>query len=431
MDERMQFLAAVMRGEEGMAALCRAYEISRKTGYKWLARYKEEGGVGLTERSRAPRTHPQAVSAAVEATVLAARAAHPTWGPRKLLAWLAPQAHQTASAPVAAGAGAPVAAGAVLPVASTVGVLLRRAGLVVPRRRRQHTPRWTAPLAHADAGGPNAVWCADFKGQFRTGDGALCYPLTITDACSRFLLRCQGEPAIDGTRVQALFDATFREFGLPLTIRTDNGAPFASTGVGGLSRLSVWWLKLGITPERIAPGRPDQNGRHERMHRTLKKETAVPPFGPAATLRAQQDRFDAFRTEFNTERPHEALGQVPPATLYSPSLRPYPTRLRELEYPHADAVRQVRQNGELRWHGQLIFLSESLAGEPVGLTALADERYWQVTFGPLVLGVLDLARGRIQRPSARPLPPRPNGGNDKNERNEAHTMSGTIDKIRP
>jgi transposase InsO family protein len=387
MDERTQFIGDWLRGEEGIAALCRAYGISRKTGYKWIARYQAAGAAGLLERSRAPRRHPQAVGSAVEALLLAARAAHPTWGPRKLLAWLAPRRPDVA-----------------LPAASTVGEVLRRAGLVVPRRRRARTPPWTAPLAHA--AGPNAVWCADFKGQFRVGEGTLCYPLTISDACSRFLVRCQALPAIEGARVRPLFDAAFREYGLPAAIRTDNGPPFASTALGGLTPLSVWWVKLGILPERIAPGHPEQNGRHERLHRTLKRETALPPHGPAATLRAQQRAFDRFRAEYNHERPHEALAQRPPASAYTPSARPYPSRLPPLEYPDADAVRWVRHNGQLRWQGRLLYLSEALAGEPVGLTAL-DERHWQIAFGPLCLGVLDGATGRVTpaAPAAPAAPP--------------------------
>ena len=382
MDERMRFIVEQQRGEEGMAELCRRAGISRKTGYKWLARYRAQGPVGLVERSRAPHSHPRAVAAEVQAAVLEARAAHPTWGPRKLLAWL--QARQQRGLP-------PVAA---LPAASTVGEILRRAGLVVPRRRRARSVPWTRPLAHAVA--PNAVWCADFKGQFRTGDGAWCYPLPISDGRSRYLLRCVGLPRIDGARVRPLFEATFREFGLPEAIRTDNGPPFASVGLGGLSPLAAWWVKLGIVPERIAPGQPQQNGRHERLHRTLKHETASPP---AATLRAQQRAFDRFRQEYNVERPHEARGQQPPASAYGPSPRPFPERLRELEYPHADAVRRVRSSGEIRWAGRLVYLSESLSGEPVGLTAL-DDRHWQLAFGPLVLGVLDAADGRVHRPQS-------------------------------
>lgn len=379
MDERTQFIAAWLRREEGVATLCRAAGISRKTGYKWIARYQAAGVAGLVEQSRAPHTHPQAVASAVEALVLAARAAHPTWGPHKLLAWLAPR-HPDLG----------------FPAASTVGERLRRAGLIVPRRARVVTPPWTAPLAHADAGGPNTVWCADFKGPFRTGDGRWCYPLTLSDAASRYLLRCVAQPAIRGEWVRAICDAAFREYGLPLAMRTDNGPPFASVGLGGLTPLSVWWVKLGITPERITPGRPDQNGRHERLHRTLKRETATAPFGPAPTLRAQQATFDRWRADYNTERPHAALGQVPPARVYASSPRAYPRRLREVEYPAADAVRRVRTNGEIRWAGQLVYLSESLVGEPVGLTAL-DDRHWQLAFGPLVLGVLDQATGQVRR----------------------------------
>ncbi|HUS17211.1 MAG TPA: integrase core domain-containing protein [Chloroflexia bacterium] len=382
MDQRVQFVADCLAGELTMAAVCRAYGISRPTGYKWLDRYRAQGAAGLEERSRAPLSHPHAVAAEVEAAILAARAAHPTWGPRKLLAWLQARRERGLEPPLA------------LPAASTAGEILRRAGLAVPRRRRARTPPWTQPLAHA--GAPNAVWCADFKGQFRTADGARCYPLTISDASSRYLLRCVGLAAIDGARVRPLFEAAFREFGLPRALRTDNGPPFASVGLGGLTPLSAWWIKLGIVPERIEPGRPEQNGRHERLHRTLKRETAAPP---AATPRAQQAAFDRFRREYNAERPHEALGQRPPASAYSPSPRPFPERLREPEYPDADAVRRVRSSGEIRWGGRLVYLSESLIGEPVGLTAL-DDRHWLLAFGPLVLGVLDTAGGRVHRPGS-------------------------------
>jgi hypothetical protein len=240
----------------------------------------------------------------------------------------------------------------------------------------------------------NVVWTLDFKGQFRTGDGVLCYPLTLSDGFSRYLLRCQALPKADGAQVRPIVEAAFREYGLPLVIRTDNGEPFASTGLAGLSQLAVWWIKLGITPERIDPGQPSQNGRHERMHRTLKAETTQPP---AATLRAQQQVFQQFLQEYNEERPHEALGQIPPAELYAPSPRTYPDRLVPFAYPTADVVKRVRSNGELYWHGQYIYLSKLLAGEPVGCWQQADG-HWRVWFGPLELGVLDETRGRIVRP---------------------------------
>jgi hypothetical protein len=248
-------------------------------------------------------------------------------------------------------------------------------------------------LAHADAA--NAVWCADFKGYWCPQDGARCTPLTITDAATRYLLRCQALTRTDTTRVQPLFEAAFREYGLPWVLRTDNGPPFASTGLGGLTPLSVWWIKLGIYPERIDPGQPGQNGRHERMHRTLQAEAAT----PATSVRAQQRLLDRFRQEYNTERPHQALGQVPPATLYGPAPRPYLARLAELAYADAYEVRRVRHNGEIRWRNGLVYVSQALIGEPVGLAPVAEGQ-WELVFGPLRLGVLDERTGQV-RPAAR------------------------------
>lgn len=373
MDERMRFIVEHERGEHGMAELCRAHGISRKTGYKWLERYRADGIDGLAERSRAPHRRPGQVAAAVAERLLAARAAHPTWGPRKLLAWVGQREPELA-----------------LPAASTAGDLLRRAGLTVARRpRRRASPTGGGPLAAcAEA---NAVWCADFKGQLHTQDGSLCYPLTISDAASRFFLRCQLLPGVGGGRVRPLFEAAFRDYGLPVAIRTDNGPPFGSTGLAGLTDLAVWWIELGIRPDRGRPGHPQDNGRHERLHRTLKAETAAPP---AATPRAQQAAFDAFRRDYNTERPHEALGQVPPSSRYTPSPRPYPARLLPPEYPTADLVKRVRPNGTLRWHGSEIYLAAPLAGRAVGLTDLGDG-HWEVAFGPLILGTIDRRLSRI------------------------------------
>lgn len=363
MTERMRLLLAVGSGETTMAEACRQAGVSRKTGYKWRARFAAAGVAGLAERSRAPHHRPQTLTPAVREAVLAQRAQHPTWGPKKLIARL-----RTDQPDVA------------WPAPSTAGDLLKQAGLVVPRRRRHRAPPRSQPLAHATA--PNVVWCADFKGDFRLGDGSRCYPLTISDAHSRFLLRCQALPSTETGRVQPLFAATFREYGLPAVLRTDNGPPFASTGLAGLTALSVWWIKLGILPERIRPGRPSENGRHERMHRTLKAAACAPP---AATLRAQQAACDRFRTEYNTIRPHEALAQRPPATVYQPAPRPFPHRLPELTYPAADAVRWVRPNGAIRWRQAEIYLTPTLTGEPVGLSQVGDG-VWQVAFGPLVLG---------------------------------------------
>jgi putative transposase len=326
MNERMRFIVAAEAGTESMSELCRQFGIARKTGHEWRARFAAGGAVALADRPRVARHRPHALSREVRELVVALRSEHPTWGPRKLVALLM-RTHP----------------GIAPPAPSTVGDLLREAGLTVPRRRRRHVPPRTEPLAHAT--GPNVVWCADFKGDFALGDGSRCYPLTISDAHTRYLLRCQALPRTTTARVQPLFEATFREFGLPEVIRTDGGPPFASTAAGGLSALSVWWVKLGIRPERIDPGKPSQNGRHERMHRTLKAEACVPA---ADSPRARQRRFDQFRATYNHVRPHEALGQVPPGEVYMPSPRTFPSRPLELTYPEADRVIRVRPNGCIR-----------------------------------------------------------------------------------
>ena len=260
MSEKARFVLAYQDDLYAMTELCERFQISRKTGYKWLARAQEYGLEGLKEQSRAPRTCPHRVDAAVTAALLEARRLHPTWGARKLLPWLAKKQPELAGQ---------------LPAPSTVAELLARAGVVEGRRRRRKSKHPGAqPLEAAAA---NDVWCADFKGQFSTGDGQLCYPLTVTDAHSRFLLGCHGLPSVEAAGVIPVFTRLFREYGLPTAIRTDNGVPFATTAVGGLSRLNVYWIKLGIQHQRIQPGRPEQNGRHERMHRTLKREATRQP----------------------------------------------------------------------------------------------------------------------------------------------------------
>jgi transposase InsO family protein len=382
-EQRLAFVLEWLKHESGMAELCRAFEISRRTGYQCVAQYRAEGLDGLKPHSRAPRHHPNAIAEEVCAAVLRAKAAHPSWGPKKLKPLL----------------DEPGSIQQQWPVASTRGAILARGGLTVPRRPpRAHVPPRTQPFGSVNQ--PNETWCADFKGWFRTADGMRCDPLTITDAHSRLLLRCQGmHHGTDGQQVRPLFEATFREYGLPLRLRTDNGTPFASVGAGGLSALSIWWIKLGIVPERIDPGRPGQNGRHERMHRTLQEATAQPP---AATIRAQQRRFDAFRYEYNHERPHEALGQEPPSSCYVASPRLYPKRLEEPRYPDADQVRQVRHNGEIRWASSTIYVSNALIGESVGIYEVADG--WLVRFGPIELGLLDPSQSRLRQPKRRGPP---------------------------
>jgi len=387
-DERIEFVRAVLDSGETKAELCRRYGITRRTGYKWLGRFDQSGRDGLEDRSSVPHRHPNEVALELIDKVLALRMEHMTWGPRKLRAVLQ-QRHPEVD----------------WPVTSTLGAILKRHGLVVDRRRRPRTPPYTQPFAGCDS--PNRTWCADFKGWFRTGDGTCCYPLTLTDAYSRYLLRCQALERPDGNLTQSVFEAAFREYGMPLVIRTDNGTPFASKALGGLSRLSRWWLKLGIWPERIQPGKPQQNGRHERMHRTLKQETARPPQG---TMARQQRRFDEFQREFNQERPHEAMNQRPPAEFYQASPRRYPARVPSPEYGDTMQVRSVRPDGQIKWKGRLVFLSEALAGEPVGLDAL-EEGTWVPYFCHMPLGVLDerqrklwsleaaMRRGLIARPA--------------------------------
>ena len=375
MNERVQFIASVLKHDESVSALCERFGISRKTGYKWVARYRA-GGVGpLVDQSRAPHAHPHAVSPEVIAALLAARQRHPHWGPRKLLARLRRQ--QPAGS---------------WPAASTVGALLRRHGLVRPPRRRRCSAPYASRLGGYDA--PNAVWCADFKGHFPVA-GARCHPLTIMDGYSRYLVRCQALPRPLSQPTQQVFEAAFREFGLPHAIRTDNGAPFSTLAAGGLSRLAVWWIRLGIRPERIRPGRPAENGRHERMHRTLKAEATRPPRG---SFRAQQRCFNAFRHTYNDERPHEALGDETPASHYRPSPRPFPRRLPDLEYPASMRVERLYPNGVLSLGGIQWYLAHCLAGELIGLEEVDEDR-WTVHFGPIELGILDgrAATARHQR----------------------------------
>jgi len=371
---RVKFIAELGSELYGMSELCEKHGISRKTGYKWKGRFGRQGAEGLKDRSRAPKHSPRQTSSEVAERLLELRRQHPSWGPRKLLAWL--EKHEP-------GEG--------WPQASTVGGLLKRAGLVGAYRRRAARAR-PVTVARTEASGANEVWTSDFKGEFRTGDGRLCYPLTVVDGFSRFVLAIQGLPSVAGAGAWPVFERAFREYGLPRVIRTDNGNPFASSSaLAGLSRLSVCWIKLGIGLERIEPGHPEQNGRHERMHRTLKAETARPP---AANATGQQELFDRFRHEYNEQRPHEALGQRPPSELYRSSSRCYPGRLPQPEYPGHYEVRSVFRGGEIKWRGRYLFLSEALGGERVGLEEY-DEGLWAVYFGALHLGRFDDRKRKI------------------------------------
>jgi transposase InsO family protein len=374
LDEKKYFIEEWKRQEISLAELCRRYEISRQTGYKWLERYEQEGEAGLEEHSRAPLHHPQAMPTEVRDAVVNMRSQHPNWGPRKLRACLQRDTPRM-----------------VWPAASSIGDLLRREGLAHPRRKRKRTPPYTEPLKHANA--PNQVWCADFKGWFLTQDGVRCDPLTITDAYSRYLLRCCVVKKTDGEHVWAVFEAAFREFGLPEAIRTDNGSPFASRAPAGLSQLSMLWLTLGIRHERIEPGKPQQNGRHERMHQTLKQETASPP---ERNLRRQQISFLRFQKEYNHVRPHEALKYRTPASQYVGSERRYPAKLPELEYPEGAKLRRVSHHGDVKLDGVQMFVSALLAWEVVGLLEIEQDPHWlEVYYGPLLIGWMDLRRSKL------------------------------------
>jgi putative transposase len=378
-EKRTEFVKQWLAQEWTMTELCARHGISRQSGYNTLARYQQWGWEGLEARSQAPHRHPNQTAAELEQRIVELRQQHMRWGPRKLKAVLERRDPATS-----------------WPAASTMGALLRREGLAIPRRRRRRIDAYRAPFASATES--NAVWCADFKGWARTQDGTRIDPLTMTDACSRYLLRCQAVDKTDTARVQAIFEAAFREYGLPRAIRTDNGAPFASRALCGLSRLSVWLIKLGIVPERIQPAHPEQNGRHERMHLTLKQETMSPM---AANRRAQQQRFDQFCCDYNQQRPHEALNMQTPASCYTASPRRFPAHLPQPDYPAHLQVRKVNPAGEIAWRGHRhIFLSETLIGERVGLEPLAGVDGYTIYFFDLALAQLDNRTRTVRR-----LPP--------------------------
>jgi len=374
-DERMRFMIAVEARRESFATVCRQFGVSRKTGYKWLARYQETGVAGLVDRSRAPLHHPQTIPPGIAEHCLQVRRTHPTWGPVKVRAWLARRQPQTK-----------------WPAASSIGEVFDREGLTVKRRLRRRSPPSSAPFGQCAAA--NDVWCMDFKGWFLTGDGTHCEPLTVSDAHSRYLLRCQALPRTDTEHVWPVLEAAFREFGLPRRLRSDNGAPFASCGAGGLSQLAVKVIKAGVVPERIAPGKPQQNGRLERLHLTLLQDTAKPP---ARRLREQLARLRRFQQLYNEERPHAALGNDTPAEHYAASPRRFDGILREPDYGRDYAVRRVRTNGEIKWQGHTIYISAALIGEPVGLLE-HDDGDWAVSYGPIALGVIFHGGDRLRKP---------------------------------
>ena len=373
MDLKTQFIADYLRELHTISELCREYQISRKTAYKWIARYDRDGAVGLVDRSRRPHHFAQATAADVVQLLLKARRRHPTWGAKKLIKLLSrDQARHE------------------WPARSTVCDILSRHDLVQGPRRRRAIGHPGKPATIITA--PNQLWAADFKGQFKTRDGHYCYPLTITDGFSRYLLGCQALHSTAYAQAQPVFRRLFREYGLPERIRTDNGGPFASVSLARLSTLSAWFIRLGITRELIEPGKPQQNGSHERMHRTLKAETTRPP---AANRATQQRVFNSFRQEFNHLRPHEALALDTPAAHYQSSPRPFPERLPPLEYPAHFETRLISDNGCIGWRSQRVHVTRVCTREYVGLEEI-DSGIWNVYYGPVKLGRLIEEKLRIE-----------------------------------
>lgn len=364
--ERLKFILDCESELFSMTERCERFGISRKTGYKWLHRYREEGLEGLKDRSRAQFHCPHRTEESLVQALVSFRKEHPTWGPKKLLRVLARRFPDKD-----------------WPAPSSAGDILKRHGLTKSRkgrRRPDHPGRGFTEVL-----GPNDMWAADFKGEFKTQNGQYCYPLTVSDGHSRFLLGCQARPSVAHKGAYPVFLRLFQEYGLPKAILTDNGTPFASVGLGRLSRLSIWWIKLGIRPLLIEPGHPEQNSRHERMHRTLKAEATRPP---KANRRKQQKEFERFRKEYNEERPHEALGQDTPAAHYQSSTRPYPSRIPRIEYSVYFERRLVSDVGAIRLHNRLVFVGTCFNGEYVGLEEI-DDGIWSMYLGPVLLGRFD------------------------------------------
>lgn len=372
MDQKIQLIAEWQQEQYSITDLAKRYGVSRKTIHKWCSRYEEQGIDGLKDQSRAHKHSPNRTSEDIVKLLLEEKLKHRKRGPKKIYYQLKRQYP-----------------GLELPAPSTISHWLRKNGLVNRRKLRKSVPAYTEPFITAKA--PNAVWSADYKGQFRTKDKQVCYPITITDNYSRYLLKCKG---LHGPRYYLTHDTfkeAFREYGLPDAIRTDNGTPFAGTSAGGLSRLSIWWIQLGIRPERIEKGCPQQNGRHERMHRTLKLEAVDPT---ASDRREQQERFDRFVYDYNNYRPHEALNNQPPVDYYKKSTRPYPEKIPSIEYDFDYTVRTIRHGGYFKFNGQLYYLTELLDKERIALKEFADDQ-WNIFYSFHPLGVLDLRLNKI------------------------------------
>lgn len=371
LDQRRKFIRDLASGQWSMTELCDRYGISRVTGYKWRDRHGGGGAEALEDRSHAPHHCPHRTGADLEALIVSARR-ELGWGAKKLLTVLRRRYPQHP-----------------WPARSTVNDVLLRHQLLRRRRRRA---RWLHPGAPPLATHrPNQVWPLDFKGQFKTRDGHYCYPLTVTDHYSRMLLLCRGLRSVRAREVRPVLRTLFREVGLPEAIRTDNGSPFASTSLHGLSPLNIWWMQLGIVHQRIPPASPQHNGTHERMHRELKRETTRPA---AATRRSQQHRFDAFRTRYNTERPHEALQDATPHSRWQPSARTFPEQPPQPEYPAHLEVRRVGSAGTFSWGGRPLFVSECLRGEDIALEEV-DDGLWNLVYYQTLLGRIDVRTGRL------------------------------------
>lgn len=372
-DQRLQFLSSYQKEEMSVSDLCREFGVSRPTGYRWIHRYEEVGPEGLLDLSSRPHSCSHATPEKIENAILSLRSRYPSWGARKLKARLE-QLEPSVD----------------WPAASTFGNILNRAGLTSPKKKKRRTTPCSEPFSEVTA--PNQLWCMDFKGHFSTADGSRCDPFTITDAHSRYLIRCQIVSRMDLSQVRAVCDAAMREFGMPARIRTDNGAPFAGTGLLGLSKLSLGWMKMGIVHERIQPGRPQQNGRHERMHRTLKEDTTQPP---ALTLRLQQKKFDRFRQMFNYERPHEGLDNETPGSLYRASSMMFPRTLIEYVYPKGFLTRRVNNSGDISWHKGRVFISEVFRFEDLGFELVAED-FYKVFFREVEIGEFDVEALRFR-----------------------------------
>lgn len=374
MDQKVKLISSWLGENDGITELSKEFGVSRKTIYKWINRYNEEGISGLEEKSRAVYNHPNITELHKIDRIVEYKLKHKTWGPKKILDCLEKKYPEEN-----------------WPSPSTASDWLKKKGLVKNRKIRKHVHQYQDHFI--DCKTPNDVWSADYKGQFYTNDNKVCYPLTITDNYSRYLIACDGLEGPRYIETKACFDRIFREYGLPLAIRTDNGVPFAGLGIGGLSRLSIWWIKLGVIPERIEPGKPQQNGRHERMHRTLKADTVNPA---GENIKDQQKKFDFFRFEYNTERPHESIGMKRPNELFKKSYRSFPDLIKPVEYSNDFIVRNVKMGGEISFNGSYYFISQLLYGEKIGLKEVSDG-LWQINYGLHKLGFIDLHKKKILR----------------------------------